>query len=201
MKIAVILAHPREGSFNHAIAGEVVATLYGSGHEVTFHDLYAERFDPLLPYDEIPRNAPLPPAIALHCQEIAGADGIVFVHPDWWGMPPAILKGWIDRVLRPGVAYRFLDGDNGEGVPAGLLKAGAALVFNTSNTPKEREMDAFGDPLEMLWKDCICQFCGIPVFKRRMFSVIVTSSDEERRQWLLEVREITDRIFPADIVH
>jgi putative NADPH-quinone reductase len=65
------------------------------------------------------------------------------------------LKGWIDRVIRPGVAYRFVDGDSGEGVPVGLLKAKAALVLNTSNTPDDREQSAFGDPLEVLWKRCI----------------------------------------------
>ena len=69
------------------------------------------RFDPLLPYDEIVRNAILPESVARHCEEIAAADGIIVIHPDWWGMPPAILKGWIDRVLRPGVAYRFADTD------------------------------------------------------------------------------------------
>ena len=52
--------------------------------------------------------------------------------------PPAILKGWIDRVMRPGVAYEFLEGGSGKGVPNGLLKAKAALVFNTSNTPEDR---------------------------------------------------------------
>jgi putative NADPH-quinone reductase len=135
MKISIILAHPRPGSFNHAIADEATAMLRKSGFTVTVHDLYQEQFDPLLPFDEIPRDAPLPPAIALHCREIAAADGIVFIHPDWWGMPPAILKGWIDRVLRPGVAYRFAETDTGERIPVGLLLAKAVLVFNTSNTP------------------------------------------------------------------
>ena len=118
MKISVILAHPCPGSFNHAIAGTVTATLTDAGHQVQFHDLYAEKFDPLLPCEEIPRGAVLPAAVAQHCREIAAADGIVFIHPNWWGMPPAILKGWVDRVLRPGVAYRFSETDSGEGVPA-----------------------------------------------------------------------------------
>lgn len=195
MKISVILAHPRPGSFNHAIAGEAAAVLRKSGHTVTVHDLYAEKFDPLLPYDEIPRDAPLPPAIALHCAEIAAADGIVFVHPDWWGMPPAILKGWIDRVLRPGVAYRFAETDAGEGIPVGLLAAEAVLVFNTSNTPAEREQEVFGDPLERIWKDGIVSFCGVRTFRRRMFGVIVTSTEEQRKEWLAEVREITGALF------
>ena len=63
------------------------ATLREAGHTVTFHDLYAEKFDPLLPYAEIARDAALPPLVAEHCREIAAADGIVIVHPNWWGMP------------------------------------------------------------------------------------------------------------------
>ncbi len=195
MKISVILAHPRPGSFNHAIAGEVVSTLRKSGHEVIVHDLYAEKFDPLLLYPEIARDAVLPPHIAEHCREIAEADGIVIVHPNWWGMPPAILKGWIDRVLRPGVAYRFAETDSGEGIPIGLLAAKAVIVFNTSNTPAAREEEVFGDPLERIWKDCIVSFCGVPLFRRRMFGVIVTSSDEQRKMWLDEVGEITRETF------
>jgi len=196
--ISVILAQPSRGSFNHAIAETVVAALGECVHAVAFHDLYAETFDPVLPYDEIARDAPLPPFIAAHCAEIAAADGLVIVHPDWWGMPPAILKGWIDRVLRPGVAYRFGEGDNGEGIPIGLLKTKAALVFNTSNTPKQRELAVFGDPLQRLWKDCICTFCGIPVFHRRMFGVMVTSTEEQRESWLDEVRTLTLETFPPD---
>jgi len=53
------------------------------------------------------KDAALPDAIKQHCEEIALVDGIVIVHPNWWGQPPAILKGWVDRVIRPGVAYEF----------------------------------------------------------------------------------------------
>jgi len=196
MRVSVILAHPGPGSFNHAIAATVVQTLAENGHTVAFHDLYAERFDPVLPYAEIPRDAPPDPVVARHCSEIATADGIVIVHPDWWGQPPAILKGWIDRVIRPGIAYRFREGDNGEGIPEGLLAAKAALVFNTANTPAERERAAFGDPLERLWKDCIFSFCGVPVVHRRMFAVVVTSTAAERAGWLAEAAALTRKYFP-----
>lgn len=147
MKISVILAHPSKQSFNHAIAAAVVEGLNQNGHEVYFHDLYEEKFDPILPVAEIPKDVPLPLEIQKHCEEISEAEGIVIVHPNWWGQPPAILKGWVDRVIRPGVAYEFLEGDKGEGVPKGLLKATSAVVFNTSNTETEREKKVFGDPL------------------------------------------------------
>lgn len=196
MKISLILAHPNPNSFNHAIAQTAMRTLQESGHQVAFHDLYAEGFDPLLPAAEIPDEAPLDPCIAAHCAEVAAAEGIIIVHPNWWGQPPAILKGWVDRVLRAGVAYRFLEGDSGEGVPIGLLQARAALVFNTSNTPRKRELEVFGDPLEALWKTCIFDLCGVKAFYRRMFGVVVTSTLEECQKWLSEVREAVRRFFP-----
>ncbi|MEW6171451.1 MAG: NAD(P)H-dependent oxidoreductase [Bacillota bacterium] len=196
MKVSVILGHPDRESFNHAIAEAVVQTLEADGHEFFFHDLYAEGFDPVLPGREIPKGAPLDPVIHKHCDEISRAEGIVIVHPNWWGQPPAILKGWVDRVIRPGVAYEFLEGDSGEGVPVGLLKARCALVFNTSNTPEERELKVFGDPLETLWKNCVFGLCGIEHFHRKMFGVVVTSTFEQRKVWLEEVRKTIQEFFP-----
>ncbi|MFZ2446858.1 MAG: NAD(P)H-dependent oxidoreductase [Syntrophobacteraceae bacterium] len=196
MKISVILAHPNDGSFNHAIARTAVERLENNRHEVFFHDLYRERFDPILSGGEIPDDAPLPGPIARHCEEIAEVDGIVVVHPNWWGQPPAILKGWVDRVIRPGVAYEFLEGDGGEGIPHGLLKAGAAIVYNTSNTEAARERNVFGDPLETIWRNCVFGLCGVTGFYRRMFGIVVTSTEAQRSAWLDEVRRDMDAFFP-----
>ena len=196
MKISVILAHPDPGSLNHAIARAAVEQLENNGHHVFFHDLYKEDFDPLLAIREIPSDADLPQSIKGHCEEIRQADGILIVHPNWWGQPPAMLKGWVDRVIRPGVAYEFLEGDSGEGVPNGLLRAGAAVVFNTSNTEPEREKNVFGDPLETIWKNCIFGLCGVSNFHRRTFGVVITSTEPQRRQWLDEARELVGSIFP-----
>lgn len=198
MNISVILAHPDNQSFNHAIATTAVTQLQKNGHSATFHDLYAEQFDPLLQSQEIPAEAPLPPDIEKYCAEINSADGIIIVHPNWWGQPPAILKGWVDRVMRPGVVYNFLDGDQGEGIPVGLLKARAAIVFNTANTPLKREHEVFEDPLQLLWKNCIFDLCGVPVFHREMFTVVVTSTYEERQAWLAKVEQIVNQYFPAN---
>jgi putative NADPH-quinone reductase len=198
MNISLILAHPWEGSFNHAIARTAANRLAANGHAVMLHDLYREGFDPLLPGEEVLRGAPLPPLVARHCAEIADADGIVIVHPNWWGMPPAILKGWVDRVIRPGVAYEFVAGDSGEGVPVGLLKARAALVFNTSNTEAERERTVFGDPLETIWKNCIFGLCGVERVHRQVFGVVVNSSEAQRAAWLVETGTLVDGFFPKD---
>lgn len=197
MNVLVILAHPNPGSFNHAVAAVACQTLESLGHDVWFHDLDREEFPPALSTGELSRVCELPEIVARHCEELVHAGGIVIIHPNWWGQPPALLKGWVDRVFRRDVAYQFLDGDSGEGVPMGLLKAKAAVVFNTSDTPVEREQRVFKDPLETIWKNCIFGFCGIEHFERRMFSVIVTSTPGQRRAWLQEVREIVSRSFPA----
>jgi len=199
MNILVILAHPDKKSFNHAIAATCLKELRKNGHDVIFHDLYEERFDPILPFNEFSRDAPLPMEIERHCKGLSQADGIVIIHPNWWGQPPAILKGWVDRVMRPGVAYDFLVADKGEGVPRGLLKAKCAIVFNTSNTETTRELKVFGDPLETLWKNCIFNLCGVKVIHRKMFNVLVTSSEKERKKWLSEVEAIVNGVFSGTI--
>jgi len=99
MNISVILAHPDETSFNHAIAHAAVAQLERNGHVVAFHNFQKEAFDPLLTAAEIPRDAVLPETIKMHCNDITEADGIIIVHPNWWGQPPALMKGRI--TLRP----------------------------------------------------------------------------------------------------
>jgi putative NADPH-quinone reductase len=198
MKILVILGHPEPGSFNHAVADTAVEALKKNGHEVIYHDLQTEGFDPVLLGEEIARDGSLDPNVQLHCEELMQADGIVIIHPNWWGQPPAVLKGWIDRVFRPGVAYEFEEEDSGEGVPLGLLKAEAVVIFNTSNTPEERELSVFGDPLENLWKTCIFDLCGVKNFHRQNFGVIVTSSPEQRQQWLEQVAVMVGKIFSGE---
>ncbi|GAB6119008.1 NAD(P)H-dependent oxidoreductase [Dysgonomonas termitidis] len=200
MKISVILAHPYNESFNHAIASKVTQTLKGNGHFIYFHDLYGERFEPVITPEELISDKSEDPLIIQHWKEIKETDGIIIIHPNWWGQPPAILKGWIDRVLRENIAYTFPEGDNGGGLPIGLLKAKIGLVFNTSNTPKEREENVFGDPLHRIWKDCIFDFCGITKFDRKMFRVIAGSADRERKKWLNEVVDMVNKYFPKKIL-
>jgi putative NADPH-quinone reductase len=193
MHVYVLIGHQHPGSFCHAIAAAAIEELKAAGHEVVYHDLYAEKFDPILTHDEIPKGAPLDPVVAQHCREVAAADGLLIVHPNWWAMPPAILKGWLDRVLRQGVAYQF-----GPGGVETLLNGRRALVFTTSNTPRDDELRLFGDPLENLWKTCVFNFCGIDDFYRRNFESIIMSTPDQRRAWLDEVRAIVRQRFPAE---
>ena len=190
MKLLSLLAHPRPGSFCHALSDAVSSALAGAGHVLVHHDLYADGFDPGLPADEawtsgsqaelaLARSGD--PRLQGHRRDIAQAEGLLVVHPDWWGMPPAILVGWLDRVLVPGVAYRL---ERGDGPPQGLLRLHRALVLNTSDTPPDREREVFGDPLATIWGRCVLPFCGVHALRRSMFGPIAGSDPAQRAGWL-----------------
>jgi NAD(P)H dehydrogenase (quinone) len=196
MLISIIIANPKPRSFCHALALTAASACQSLGHEVRFHDLYLEAFDPVMDERELRMRRSESPLVEGHCAEAAEAEAFIVVHPNWWGQPPAILKGWVDRVLRADVAYRFSEGDAGTGIPRGLLKARTAIVLNTSDTPMERERAVFGDPLETLWGKCIFGYCGVPGFVHQTYSVVANSTAEERKVWLEHAREAVIKALP-----
>jgi len=196
MNILIVLAHPKPGSFNHAIAATVQQALVQAGHTVELRDLYAEHFDPLYSAAELERGHAAPPQVREHADLVLNADGIIVVHPNWWAQPPAILTGWLDRVLRAGEAYRFGTNAAGEGIVIGLLKAQTALVLTTSNTPQEAELKLYGDPLDNLWKRCVFGFCGVQRVERCNFESIILSTLAQRQTWLREAAEQAMSLFP-----
>ncbi|MBN1910832.1 MAG: NAD(P)H-dependent oxidoreductase [Pirellulales bacterium] len=191
MKMLLIIGHQNPSSFCHAIAQTAREELEAAGHEVVFHDLYVDGFNPVLTEEELRAEEPACPVVKQHISELLSADGLVIVHPNWWAGPPAMLKGWIDRVIRNGPVYRFGEG----GVVLGQLGDKRALVLTTSNTPRDMELKLYGDPLENFWKTCVLGFCGLERFRRHNFESIVMSTPEQRRQWLDEVRRLVREDF------
>ena len=186
MKALVVVGHPAPGSFCRAIADKIRETWSAAGCAVRFHDLVEEDFDPRLTAAEARGQATADPLVRQHIAELRDSDLLAVVHPNCWGAPPAIVKGWIDRVFAPDAAYGFIKGVDQGDVPVGLLATKVALVINTGNTPLDREREVFGDPLERMWRDCILTYCGVGEVMRALFGVVATSSEDERRRWLME---------------
>ena len=110
MRVLVVFAHPLENSYTAALSQVVVDTLKAGGHTVDFCDLYREGFNPVMSASQ--RSAYRDTAtnldeVAEHVRRLEQADGVVFVFPSWWYGVPAILKGYLDRVWLPGVAFEF----------------------------------------------------------------------------------------------
>jgi NAD(P)H dehydrogenase (quinone) len=192
MNVLIILGHPNSSSFNHALAEACKTQISENGHTVVFHDLYKEQFNAVLGS----LNPSKDNDIELHSSHLVNCDGIIIIHPNWWGQPPAIVKGWLDRVFLPEVAYTLEKDADDKYISKGLLKAQVAIVLNTSNTPDELEKELFKDPLETIWKNRVFKFCGVTNFKRINFRVIKDSDFNQRTIWLSEIRQLIDKHFP-----
>lgn len=111
MQVVVVVAHPNSDSFSHAIANRACAGLRTAGHDVQVLDLYALGFRAAMSPEEHAAyhgaNPALDPMVAEHGMLVTGADALVFIYPTWWSSLPAILKGWLERVMVPGVAFVF----------------------------------------------------------------------------------------------
>jgi len=108
MRCLVIYAHPVQTSYCAALCAKAVDTLKEARHEVRVLDLYAENFEPALTRQE--RLDYHPPGtneqnVRPHIELIKWAEALIFVYPTWWYGLPAILKGWLDRVWVPAVAF------------------------------------------------------------------------------------------------
>ncbi len=183
MKASVLLAHPYKKSFNHAIYHRICDSLAKRGVSFFAHDLYEEGFNPVLAVNELAKEKSEDRLVLQYADELMESDLLFFVHPNWWGQPPAIMKGYVDRVIRPPYAYDMPEGAL-SGLPIAKLTGKYGIVYNTSNTPEDHENDYFGDPLENIWKKCTFGFCGIENYRRRMFRIVSESSETERKAWL-----------------
>jgi len=136
MRAVVIVAHPNPTSFSHAIAARVRIGLEASGHQVIVHDLYAEGFRAAMSPDEREAyhgNLPVvDPLVIEHIADVQEAHTLVFVYPTWWSSVPAILKGWFERVMVPGVGFVFNDDNK---VRPGLTNVQRLVGITTYGSP------------------------------------------------------------------
>ncbi len=186
----VIIANPNPNSFTHALADSAVSALRGDNKSVVIHDLYVEGFNPVLDptearttrtADESAFTVGADPLTTRYRRELAEAKTLVVAHPNWWGKPPAIMAGWIDRVLVPGVVYEL---DAAEGEPRCLLNLERLIVMNTGDTPVDRENSVFGDPLATIWERCVGEYLGGATINRLLATPVAGSTTGQRDEWL-----------------
>lgn len=153
MRVLIVFAHPERASFSAALKGAAVETLAGLGHAVAVSDLYAEGFDavggpgdivhrPAAPFDyqeeqrRAVRDGTFVTDISERQRQLLACDALMLNFPMWWYGPPAILKGWIDRVLAAGFAY-----DRDRRYATGPLAGRAGMLTVTTGSPPERYTD------------------------------------------------------------
>lgn len=133
MRVLLVYCHPNPDSFTAGVRDVVTERLTAAGAEIRVVDVYADRFDPILDraelaiYEDTARNTL---AVADHVAALKWCDTLVFVYPTWWYGLPARLKGWLDRVLVPGLAFLMPDGPN-RTIRPGLTHITGLAVFTT----------------------------------------------------------------------
>ena len=115
--------------------------------------------------------------------EIVWSEVIIFVYPTWWGTMPALLKGFLDRVLRPGFAFA----ERSDGGFSGLLAGRAALLVTTMDTPRWIYHWILGAPGHRAMRDATLGFCGVAPVRILTFGPVRTSTLRQRRTWLAQV--------------
>ena len=113
MRILLVFCHPAADSFQRTILEDLCKRLQGDEHVVQTIDLYGEGFDPVLDVEgwrAHRRSESHDGALSAHIAALSQADGLILVYPTWWYGLPAMMKGWIDRVWQPGVAFAIEDG-------------------------------------------------------------------------------------------
>ena len=108
MRVYVVYCHPDPESFTAVVRARAIEALEAAGHRVRESDLYADGFEPAMTRQErLDHLAPKidDPLVAEYCANLRWCSALVFIYPTWWSGQPAMLTGWLDRVLVRGVAW------------------------------------------------------------------------------------------------
>jgi NAD(P)H dehydrogenase (quinone) len=188
MNILIIFAHPNPCSFNQAILDVVDTTLRERGHATRVHDLYRMSFRAVMDSEDLNRNwrGDLPRDTLDEQDAIRWAQGLVFIYPIWWFGPPAILKGWIDRVFTRKFAFEF----TATGM-RGLLTQERALILNTLGGDEALyQRERWHELLVRPMTEGVLGACGVRDITHRAFYEVPTVAPAERLAMLDVVRDL-----------
>lgn len=205
MKLHIVLAHPSPGSFNAALCDAAADEARALGHEVTVSDLYALGFNPAggpadfasapdaddFHYQSAQLAASLEsgfaPEVAREQALLLNADCLMLQFPIWWGGPPAMLKGWIDKVSAYGLAY--VDGTRFE---RGLFQGRRALVsVTTGGTPRRfTDEGGYGDIDQVLWptRRLFLEYLGFETHPTQVSYAVARCGADERAEMITALR-------------
>ena len=187
MRVLVVVAHPCEDSFTHAAAAAAVAGLRRSGHHVDVVDLYRDGSRVAMTFEE--RHAYhgddplLDPLAARYADLVRTSQALVFVYPTWWSGPPAILKGWLERVLVRGVAFDFHP-TTGKVVP--LLRHVRRIVGISTYGSKHTYVAAINDNGRRILARALRMSCGLRARPAWLALYGIDSSTDDERSRFLE---------------
>lgn len=188
MNVVIIFNHPYEGSYCNAILKSVRAGLESTANTVDLIHLDNEGFNPVMTAADLKafkNRAPVDPKVMEYRQRLSAADHLIFIFPIWWELMPALTKGFIDKVIFPGVAYDYTPG--GYGMIPLFKKIRSITVITTMNTPGFLYRLVFGNAIRKavitgtFWK------MGYKNRKWINLSGVKQASEQKRIKWLRNI--------------
>lgn len=188
--ILIILGHPESNSFCGAIAENYLQGAQEAGHHVKLFKLGECPFNPILLHGYRQRQD-LEPCLQDIQVAITWAQHIVWVYPIWWGSMPALLKGFFDRVLLPGYAFKYREKS---ALWDKKLTGRSAHVLVTMDTPAWYDWLVYHRPWRHQIKKTLLHFCGIAPVKTTAFASVRYASNQRRQNWLASVKAMAKKV-------
>jgi NAD(P)H dehydrogenase (quinone) len=190
MNLLIIYSNHQKGNFNWQLLERIKVKMAENGSPVIVRDLYELDFDPVLKpadFDMISRGTP-PDDISKEQDFVRWADVLLFIYPVWWGGMPAIVKGYIDKVLSWGFAYK----SNGNGVVYPLLSDKKAIVMSSLGQSKEEYEKGMFQAMSRVNSEGVFGFCGIQVLEQMFFSSIHAITPEVKEQYFINATSLLE---------
>ena len=187
-RVAIIVGHPAADSWCRALADSYAAAARAGGHEVRMLQLAQLNFDPSL-HEGYRQIQALEPDLLAAQGTVAWAEHVVIAYPIWWGSVPALLKGFLDRILLPGFAFKYRPG---KAFPEQLLRGRSAQLLVSMDTPPWYFRWVYRMPGIVQLKKTTLEFCGIAPVKVAAFGPLIASSPAQRASWLVKAARLAD---------
>ena len=190
MKPLIIYAHPFNGSFCHAVKEKIIETLKEKGEEYNIIDLYADKFDPVMSGDDLrlySKGGTTDPTVDKYLDLLSETSIIYLIFPVWWGVMPAILKGFFDKVFLPKRAYVYKKSGMLEPKFPQIKKA---VIFNTLGGPKLYHNCILRFPIKRVVGNTTLKMIGIKKVKYVQFDSMKKSTDKLREKWLEQTGDV-----------
>ena len=190
-KVLIILGHPDKTSLCGALAASYREGAQEAGVEIREIFLGDLRFDPVLRrgYKEIQE---LEPDLLTAQESIKWADHLVWVYPIWWGTMPALLKGFLDRTLLPGFAFKYRE--NSPWWDKYLTGKSGRMIM-TLDAPVLYDWLIYGAGGRKTMKKAVLEFCGVKPVRVTAFGQAKSSDDAKRQKWLTKVNELGKQLI------
>lgn len=190
MKVVIVFNHPYEGSFGNAILNSVTKGLKGANHEVDLMHLDNDGFNPVMSKADLQAfvdHKPVDPQVIDYNKRLEQADHLIFIFPIWWDLMPAMTKGFLDRVLTPGVVYDHHP--RGFGLVPLLKNLRGVTIITTMNKPKIMYSLLIGNLIKKAMIKSVFKTMGYKNLKWLSYNMVKSVNQEKRVKWLTEIEK------------